>query len=472
MRVKLILPALTEAKGPFWRPIKYSLFPPLGLATLAAHLDPDDEVTIADEHVERLSVDDAPDLVGIEVYITNARRAYAIADHYRARGSHVILGGLHVTALPREALAHADTICVGPADRAFPEFLRDFAAGRPRRCYAAALRTLDEVPLPRRDLVRRSLYLVPNSLVVSRGCPHRCDFCYNDGFYGDGRSFFTRTVDRALEEIESLPGRHLYFLDDHLFGNPRFASALFDGMQGMRRLFQGAATVGSVLRGPLVEQAVRAGLRSLFVGFETLSPANLAQAHKPNLGLDYGEAIRRLDDLGVMINGSFVFGLDDDDKDVFQRTVDWAVSNGITTATFHVLTPYPGTVLFERLQKEGRILTRDWDLYDTRHAVYQPRRLTAVELEEGYHWARDAFSRWGAIARGAAVHPALVQRAKHFVYGAAWKRLEPVWDVVIRTRRLAMARPLLERVLAPGAGPRRARPRTAALRVDRARSAS
>jgi radical SAM superfamily enzyme YgiQ (UPF0313 family) len=217
MRVKMILPALIEATNPQFRPIKYSLFPPLGLATLAGHLAPDDEVTIQDEHVEVLALDDAPDLVVIQVYITSAYRAYELADHYRRRGSYVCLGGLHVTALPAEAAAHADTLFLGPGEDTWPRFLADFRAGRPRSVYQSIERTLIGTPRPRRELIRRHLYLVPNTLVVSRGCPHACDFCYKENFFRGGRSFYTQAVDAALAEIESLPGRHLFFLDDNLF---------------------------------------------------------------------------------------------------------------------------------------------------------------------------------------------------------------------------------------------------------------
>src|SRR5581483_3596741 len=280
MKVKMILPALTEATSPFWRPIKYSLFPPLGLATLAAYLSDDDDVSIQDEHVEPLDLNDEPDLVVIQVYITSAYRAYAIADQYRARGAHVALGGLHVTSLPAEAQAHADTIFLGPGEDTWSVFLAAFRAGRAARVYQSHLLTLANAPPIRRDLIKRRLYLVPNSIVVSRGCPHVCDFCYKDAFFEGGRSFYTQTVDAALAEMERLPGRHLYFLDDHLFGDRRFAAALFDGMRGMGRLFQGAATVDSILDGTIVERAAEAGLRSLFVGFETLAPANLARANK------------------------------------------------------------------------------------------------------------------------------------------------------------------------------------------------
>jgi len=449
-RIKLILPALTEATSPFWRPIKYSLFPPLGLATLAAYLDPDLEISLQDEHVEKLDLDDEPDLVVIQVYITNAYRAYRIADHYRARGAYVVLGGLHVTSLPDEAAPHADTIFLGPGEHTFTAFLRDLASGTPRPRYESSVRTLEGLPPIRRDLIKRHRYLVPNSIVVSRGCPHHCTFCYKDAFFAGGRGFYTQLVDDALAEIARLPGRHLYFLDDHLFGNSRFARELFRGMKGMGRVFQGAATVDSILRDDLVEEAAAAGLRSLFVGFETLSSRSLAGAGKrQNLGRDYREVTRRLDSLGIMINGSFVFGLDGDDRNVFARTVDWAIQAGITTATFHILTPYPGTVLFTDLLRQNRIETRNWDRYDTRHVVYHPSGLSAEELKRGYDWAYESFYRWPSIFEASKAHESLKHQLKHFFYSAGWKKFEPAWDLVIRIRQLSQMRPMLEAVLAP-----------------------
>ena len=449
-RVKLILPALTEATSPYWRPIKYSLFPPLGLATLAAYLDPDLEISLQDEHVEKLDLDDNPDLVIIQVYITNAYRAYRIADQYRAQGAYVALGGLHVTSLPDEAASHADSIFLGPGEDIFPQFLRDLKSGRPQKCYQSSVRTLQGIPPIRRDLIQRHRYLVPNSIVVSRGCPHHCTFCYKDAFFEGGRGFYTQAVDDALAEIARLPGRHLYFLDDHMFGKPRFARELFRGMRGMNRVFQGAATVDSILRDDVIEEAAAAGLRSLFVGFETLSNDGLAGAGKrQNLGRDYKEVVRRLDSLGIMINGSFVFGLDGDDGDVFRRTVDWAVESGITTATFHILTPYPGTALYSDMLKQRRMMSNNWDLFDTRHVVYQPHGLTAEELKRGYDWSYEAFYEWSSIFKAAAAHSTLKHSLKHFFYSTGWKKFERAWDLVIRIKQLSQMRPLLEAVLSP-----------------------
>lgn len=453
MKVKMILPALTEAESPFWRPIKYSLFPPLGLATLAAYLSPDDEIDLQDQHVEKLRLDDQPDLVIIQVYITNAYRAYKIADHYRQKGCYVILGGLHVTSLPDEAAPHADTIFLGPGEETFPVFLLDFKNKRPQKIYKSSVRTLEKIPPIRRDLIKRSLYLVPNSIVVTRGCPHHCTFCYKDAFFEGGKGFYTQRVDDALAEIDRLPGKHLYFLDDHLLGDVRFSGALFEGMRGMNRVFQGAATIDSILRGNLIEKAADAGLRSLFVGFETFSPANLKQSNKrQNMEKDYVKAVNRLHSLGVMINGSFVFGLDDDDNDVFKRTVDWGVRNGLTTSTYHVLTPYPGTALYKSMEMQRRIKTTNWDLYDTRNVVYETIGLTAAELEAGYWWAYKEFYSWSNIFKASLIHDSTKHKLKHFMYSGGWKKFEPIWNFLIKTGSLNNMLPVLESILSKVGG--------------------
>jgi radical SAM superfamily enzyme YgiQ (UPF0313 family) len=207
--------------------------------------------------------------------------------------------------------------------------------------------------------------------------------------------------------------------------------------------------VQSILKSGLLEKAVASGLRSLFVGFETLSPTNLVQQHKyQNLNRDYGQAIRRLHDLGVMVNASFVFGMDDDDESVFDRTVDWAISQGIETATFHILTPYPSTALHKRIQAEGRILTSNWDLYDTRHTVFRPMRLSPGQLEAGYWRAYRDFYRWGSIFQGSRNHARPVDRLRHLAYAGGWKKFEWMWDWAIRAKRVAHLLPVLEATLA------------------------
>lgn len=444
----MILPALIEAKERFWRSIKYSLFPPLGLATLAGYLAEGDIAEIIDEHVEELDTDDHPDLVAIEVYITSAKRAYKIADNYRAKGVYVVLGGLHVTALPEEAARHADTIVTGPAEEAWPRFLADFRKGKAEKLYSSNSRTLAGLPLPRRDLIAKERYLVPNSIVVSRGCPHGCDFCYSNSFFRGGKHFYTATLDRCLMEIDRLSGRHLFFLDDNIFGDREFALELFANMKGMGRVWQGAATVKSILDDKLLDVAVESGLRSLFVGFESLNEQSLLKhGKKHNRVGDYERAVSMLHKRGVMINGSFVFGLDADDKTVFKATPEWAISCGIETATFHILTPYPGTDLFNRYLKSQRIIYFDWDKYDTRHAIFTHPFLSKDELEEGYWNAYEYFYKWSNILRSSMSHETFTKRIRHIAYVGAWKKIDPWWAIIIRLKQLRLAVPPLEQLL-------------------------
>ncbi len=449
MKVKMILPSLAEADAPLFRPVKYSLFPPLGLAALAAFFNPDDNIEIVDQHVEKLKLNDSPDLVVIQVYITSAYKAYRIADYYRNRGAYVVLGSLHVTSMPDEAQKHADTIFLGPGEDTFPEFLKDFRRGFPKKRYQSTSRSLIDVPSPRRDLIKRSLYLVPNSIVVTRGCPNHCEFCFKESFFKGGRQYYKMAVHKAITEINELPGSHLYFLDNNLFADERFVDSLLDGLMGMGRVWQCAATIDTVLKKPLLMKKARdAGLRSVFIGFETLGQSNLRRQNKhQNVGINYNDAIKVLRDLGVMVNGSFVYGMDDDGPDVFKRTVDWAVSQGIETATFHILTPYPGTPVYERMKRQRRLLHSNWDLYDTRHAVYRPARLTVKELEQGYQDSYRDFYRWSAIYRGARTKPTLKRQLRHMAYSAGWKKMEPLWKMILMSGQIRRMSPLLEQVL-------------------------
>lgn len=451
MKVKMILPALKEAGSPDFRPIKYSLFPPLGLATLAGYLDPTDDVEICDEHVEKIDLDDYPDLVVIQCYITSANRSFAIADHYRARGVKVAMGGLYPTARPELTATHADYVFVGPVEESWPRFMKDFKAGKAFWLNVSQTRCLSGQVKPRRDLIKKDKYLVPNTLVVSRGCPHHCDFCYKDGFYAGGKSYYQAPVDHALEEAASLPGQHLFFLDDNLFADRNYAIRLFDGLAGMNRLWQGAGTIKGVMDDELLRSAAKSGLRSLFIGFETLSTEGLSGHNKQhNKASEYSEAIKRLQDYGIMINASFVFGMDGDDLTVFDRTVDWAVEQGLETATFHILTPYPGTALHKRMVDENRIISHDTELYDTRHAVFQPARMTPEQLEAGYHRAYTNFYRWESILKSAAVKSTPTGVLRHLAYSGGWKKLEFLWAPLIRMGLLNRALPLLEKVLRTG----------------------
>jgi len=238
-----------------------------------------------------------------------------------------------------------------------------------------------------------------------------------------------------------------------LLGHRTFAKGLFEGMKGMGRVFQGAATVDSILEGDLIERAAGAGLRSIFIGFESLNSSNLVQSNKrQNLGRDYERVIQRLHDLGIMINGSFVFGLDGDSPAVFSETVEWAVKMGITTSTFHIATPYPGTAFYQKMQAAGRLTTVNWDLYDTRHVVYEPHGMTPEQLKTGYDQAYRDFYRWSAVVRASLFHGSVKHQAKHFFYTSGWKKFEPLWNLVIQMKRLNLMTPLLEGVLSKVTG--------------------
>ncbi|MFZ7120251.1 MAG: B12-binding domain-containing radical SAM protein [Eubacteriaceae bacterium] len=448
MKIKFILPALEEAKSPFWRPIKYSLFPPLGLATLASLCDESDEIEIIDEHVEKVILDDEPDLVCIETYITNSDRAYEIADHYRLRGIKVAIGGLHATSLPIEAKMHADTVLTGLGENSFRKFLKDFREKKELDYYNQGIVSFDNLPLPRRDLIKREKYLVPNSMVFSRGCPNKCSFCYISSFYKNGKSFYTYKIDRILDEIDSMKGSHLYFLDDNLFANKKLSRELFREIKGMNKFFQGAITVKSILEDDTIELAYEAGFRSAFIGFESINQDNIKLANKHgNIVNDYKRTIKCLDQLGIMINGSFIFGLDQDNLDVFDRTTLWAIENGITTATNHILTPYPGTILFEKMKKQGRILTNKWKIYDTRHLVFSHPNITKEQMEEGYKKAYKNFYKWGNIMKSSKEHEKLKMKLKHFTYAGAWKKFEPIWNFIIKINQLSKTRDALVKTL-------------------------
>ncbi|MBB6624718.1 radical SAM protein [Clostridium gasigenes] len=448
MKIKFVLPALEESKSPYWRPIKYSLFPPLGLATLASLCSGSDEIEIVDEHVEKINLDDEPDLVCIESYITNAHRAYEIADSYRKRGIKVAIGGIHATSMQSEAKKHADVVLLGLGEASFPKFLSDLRSGKALEVYEQGEVSLDGLPLPRRDLFKKDKYLVPNSMVFSRGCPNKCSFCYVNSFYKNGKSFYAYKIDRILEEIESMPGKHLYFLDDNLFADKKLSKEIFREMRGMKKVFQGAITIDSVFDNETIELAYEAGFRSAFIGFESINEMSLVNANKrSNLGQDYSKAIKRLDQLGIMINGSFIFGLDNDTKDVFDRTTEWAINSGITTATNHILTPYPGTVIYEQMKKDNRILTDDWRLYDTRHLVFKHPNISKEEMEAGYNRAYENFYKWGNIVKGSGNHEELGMKLKHLTYAGSWKKFEPVWNFLIKNERLFKARGMLVKTL-------------------------
>ncbi|NUQ65553.1 MAG: B12-binding domain-containing radical SAM protein [Pirellulales bacterium] len=445
-RLLLILPALQQLDDYRFRLIKYSRFPPLSLLTIAGLTSPDQwDIVVRDEHIESSEVEGDVDLVGIQTYISSSGRAYELADRWRERGAKVVLGGLHPTSLPHEAAQHADAVCLGPAETAWGRILDDFEHGCLRKFYrgrcegSAAL-----APIPRRDLMNPRGYLIRHTMVTSRGCPHACDFCYKSSFWG--RHYYEpRPIAEVERELATVDDHLVFFLDDNLLANRRHARALFRVLRGSGIVWQAAGSL-DVARDPrYLEEAYEAGCRSLFVGFESLSPEAMRGNNKlVNAAADYAAACRRFHDAGIMINGSFVFGFDSDGPDVFDRTVQFAVDNKILTATFHVLTPLPGTRAFARLEEEGRILHRDWAYYDTDHAVFRPRGMTPEQLEAGHKRAGREFVTYRSIFRRSLGLPGGLKR---IAYNVAWVKIDPLWVAVIRAGLMPFATRIFERVL-------------------------
>lgn len=444
-RLLLILAAVKPCDDEHFRLIKYSEFPPLSLMTIAG-LTPDDwDITLRDEHVESSEVEGDFDLVGIQTYISSAHRAYELADLWRRRGAKVVLGGLHPTSLPHEAAEHADAVCIGPAESVWKQILDDCELGRLQKFYrgrcdgSAAL-----VPSPRRDLMNPRAYLVRHTMVTSRGCPHACDFCYKSSFWGP-TYYEARPIPDIERELAQIDDGLVFFLDDNLLANRRHARAIFEVLRGSGIVWQAAASL-DVARDPkYLDEAYAAGCRSLFLGFESLSPENMRGNNKPvNAATDYANVCRRFHDAGIMINGSFVFGFDCDGPDVFERTVEFTIENKILTASFHILTPLPGTRAFERLDAERRLLHRDWCFYDTCHAVFRPQRMTPEQLDEGYCRAKRRFAAWDSILRRSLGLPGALKR---IAYNVAWMKIDPLWVAIIRTGMMPFATQIFQRVL-------------------------
>ncbi len=451
-RILLVLPALQQAHDRAFRLIKYSRFPPLSLLTLAGLTPREDyEVIVRDEHIESSAVEGDVDLVGIQTYVSSAKRAYELAACWRSRGAKVVLGGIHPTTCPDEAAAHADAVCLGPAETAWPEILGDFERGRLRRFYRGACAgSAALVPLPRRDLMNPRGYLIRHTMVTSRGCPHACDFCYKSSFWG--RDYHEARPLAAIEqELAGVDDGLVFFLDDNLLANREHARRLFGVLRGSGILWQAAGSLDVTRIPGYLDEAYAAGCRSLFVGFESLSPENMRRQNKPvNAATDYAEACQRFHEAGIMINGSFVFGFDGDGPDVFARTVEFTERCRILTATFHILTPFPGTPTFARLEAEGRLLHHDWTYYDTDHAVFRPRRMTPEQLEEGHREAYRQFLSYRSIFTRSTGLPGTLKR---LAYNVAWTKVDPLWVAIVRAGLMPFANRIFRRVLAIGTRP-------------------
>jgi len=395
MRIQLLSPAgeiHRSTTGIFKTALRYA---PLTLTTLAA-LVPEElnaEVTIQDEGVQSLDLDFPPSLVGITAITGTSLRAYQIADRLRERGHTVVIGGVHATLMPEEAALHADAIVTSYAEVSWPQLLRDYAAGRMKtRYFAPTGRRLEGVPIARRDLLKKNRYATVNVIEATRGCPHKCDFCAVPAAWAN--IYAHRPIEDVIAELQTFEGRHALFIDLSPVEDVQYAKALYRAMLPLRMRWVGLATTRIAEDAELLDLAARSGCRGLLIGFESISQATLEETHKGfHKAQNYADVVKRLHDYGIGIQGCFVFGFDNDDESVFERTVEFVDKIKIDLPRYAVMTPFPGTACFRRLEAERRLLHKNWSLYDVEHVVFQPRKMSPERLQEGLEWAwRQSYS--------------------------------------------------------------------------------
>ena len=366
-------------------------FPQISLLYIAALTPEEHAVKIVEEEIEPIDFDAPCDLVGITCMTANAPRAYKLADDFRRRGRRVVLGGVHPTVRPDEAALHADAVVVGEAEPVWGTLLADAAAGALKPRYANDHTwLLDDYPTPRRRGGKSGAVLGIVPVVTSRGCPSACDFCSVHNMFG--RVIRHVAVPRVLEDIEQSGSRHVMFLDDNIVGDQGYAEKLFDGLRGRGISWVGQASISFVHNERLLEKAAASGCKGLFIGLESVSEQKMEKLRKSlKTQVETADAIRRIMRAGILFHASIVLGFDDDELSIFDETIDFLQRTRIASATFNILTPYPGTVLFDQYKSEGRLLTEDWKDFDHCTPTFNPRHMSAEELVEGYNHVRQSF---------------------------------------------------------------------------------
>jgi radical SAM superfamily enzyme YgiQ (UPF0313 family) len=425
---------------------KHVLTPSLALTSIAAATPPDWEVRYWDENLLQGPPpwEPFPQVVGITVHLTFAARAYALARWYRERGAQVVFGGLHVVSCPDECRPHADALAIGEGVQLWGQILRDVEAGALRPVYHGDYRRpYRDDPSPRRDLLPRDSFLTTTSLIATRGCHNRCGFCYLST-----RSlhmpYLMRDVEQVVAEFQADGQPYAVFVDNNLGSRPEYLHRLCRALRPLEKIWSAAVSIDVADDPSLVREMALAGCTGVFVGFESLQNDNIVAAHKKSPRTeDYGRRVGLFHENGIQVNGSFVLGFDHDHPDVFEQTVAWIEVNRLECATFHILTPYPGTPLFAQMEAEGRLLHRDWTRYDTGHVVFRPRHMTPEELAEGYAWCyRTLFSHRSIWRRRPSdIRAVLPYLAMSYLY----KRSNRLWHRLIRHRLTARIwRPLVE----------------------------
>jgi radical SAM superfamily enzyme YgiQ (UPF0313 family) len=403
MRILLLAPG-SDFPGvtPGWLYI-----PQMSLLVLEALSGNEHQVSIAEEDKAPLPLDEKWDLVGITVMTATAPRAYALAKRFRRGGAKVVLGGIHPTMLPEEAAQHADAVVMGEAEALWPRILEDVEGNRLQRVYSSPTPGVLNLPLVDYRHQKKSRIPTVSPVVATRGCPHECEFCSATRLYG--RRVRKIPLSQVLAQVGRHKGDYVAFLDDNLTANREYAFELFSALRNLKVKILAQAPIGFILDDALFNMAVEAGLKGIFIGLETIEEKSLQHLKKSVSVEAYGTAIQKCREARVMLHGSFIFGLDEHDTTIFQRTLDFVMEHKIPSASGNVLTPYPGTPLFNRLLGEGRLLHQNWSFYDMMSPVFRPALMSVEELAKGYLKFRQSLFSFRGIARrfsaGIAVNP-------------------------------------------------------------------
>ncbi|MFO0793628.1 MAG: radical SAM protein [Candidatus Brocadiaceae bacterium] len=386
----------------------YFRLPYMGLLKVAALTPPAWQVTIADEKVETLNLNQDVDLVGITAMTPAVKRGYEIADSFRALGKKVVMGGMHVSKMPHEALQHCDSVVIGEAEGLWDKVVGDFERGELKSIYKHenGFPSLEKLPVPDWKLYEGKRYLSVHFIETTRGCPHDCEFCsVTDSF---GGKFRNRPVDDVLQEIDGLKpfeGRFVlrnvvFFVDDNIISNRSYTKELLNRIMPYNLKWTGQTSVNIAKNDELLALCQKSGCMGLLIGFETLSSDNLQNMGKSfNTPENYIDVVKKLHDYGIGVNGAFVFGFDHDDEGVFDRTVEFVIKAKLDVCYFSILTPYPGTRLYTQMLQEGRIIDADWSNYNTNNVVFMPKLMKPEKLLEGFHRAFKSSYSYSAIIK-------------------------------------------------------------------------
>jgi radical SAM superfamily enzyme YgiQ (UPF0313 family) len=372
----------------------------LALPTIAALTPEDIEVSITDENIEQINFDKDVDLVGVTCNTWLAPRAYEIADEFRKRGVIVVLGGIHPSMLPYEAIHHADGVVIGEAENVWRNLIEDFRKNKLQLFYKSSqLPKLENLPIPRWDLLKNERYFY-HTIQTTRGCPYDCEFCTVKAM--SGGKYRYKPVKDMIKEVETLldiEKKLFFFVDDNFIGERKHTKELLRELVSLKIVYFAQVSINLAKDEELLSLLAESGCRKVVIGFESLVNANLRQMGKDKSYKieQYAEDIMKIQSFGIEIQGFFIFGYDFDDETVFEKTVNFIKCTNLVLPNLSILTPLPGTRLFQRFDKEGRLLYNDWQKYDGRHVCFNPKLMSPGALKNGYNWAMQQVSSYEAI---------------------------------------------------------------------------